>query len=523
MASYEHCVDGAWLSCVFGSQYCRFSVEKSKHSLQNGKRCGVKSDNNNNYINIEGFGSCNSAEIGPDGVKKNLWEKFGETLSNIFLNEAEADAQCAPTFSHYWHQYKLNVFTNNMQKLLFSKEGASSYLLCDYGGIVKFVTSGQHGETLADLEDYDLAAAKAILGEATVERMIEEMGEESFKNLWNKFNQANEGGKILPFGAGNNDIAGVGATGLSFYFDYNRGVFRTTQEGLQSKAGFNSMYDYAAESLAMDIDTAVIRFEYNGEDYDLRLWKGNYGTATESWTGQPFGTGSEVGLYRSGVESEEGFGGVIMDATNKLFSAMQNKQMVPASELNAMNYSTTAQLEDTSSDQKFKEVTSVGDAWNLVIDPNSNFKGNIEDLLMTTTIRSDDPKFLEAIKEQLDKNPNISKVDLAGNELSFEWGSESDSLKENLAYEMQKAAAEKRQEKGGFLLSEQIAWADEHGYDWFEQTLNDLDSELLDTAVSLVDLIESIEQIVQDGQEWVSEAAEEWKNQASKLLESLTG
>ena len=88
----------------------------------------------------------------------------------------------------------------------------------------------------------------------------------------------NTAGKIL-------EIAG-------FEYDEEQGIYYSQMNPLQRKFGFNLVYDMAAPVAGMIYDTKRIEFEYDGREWMIQIWKGQYGITS----------GAEIGLYNRDPE-----------------------------------------------------------------------------------------------------------------------------------------------------------------------------------------------------------------------------
>ena len=60
---------------------------------------------------------------------------------------------------------------------------------------------------------------------------------------------------------------------------------------VQANFGYNRLYDWGAQLIDFSIDTARMPFEYNGKEYMIQIWKGQY------ISGEMGTVGGEVGLY----------------------------------------------------------------------------------------------------------------------------------------------------------------------------------------------------------------------------------
>lgn len=101
--------------------------------------------------------------------------------------------------------------------------------------------------------------------------------------------------KIDPYTGCVIDAKGVGLVGYAY--DMKAGVFYATGEGFQREFGYAEIYDRVAVVGTMPLDTTRIKFNYNGKDWMVQLWKGFYGLVF---------AGCEIGIYNrpEGMDSE---------------------------------------------------------------------------------------------------------------------------------------------------------------------------------------------------------------------------
>lgn len=92
------------------------------------------------------------------------------------------------------------------------------------------------------------------------------------RSLFEKFSSLNE--RIEPLG---------------FAYEPKQDIFYSVINGWQRQFGYSRFYDEAATPLNMIIDSEPIYFEYQGREWLIEFWKGQYGMTT----------GAEVGLYVS--------------------------------------------------------------------------------------------------------------------------------------------------------------------------------------------------------------------------------
>ena len=83
---------------------------------------------------------------------------------------------------------------------------------------------------------------------------------------------------------------------MGFGYDAEQGIFYSLMDSWQRDANFISQYDkYAAIFGNMRYLTTTVDFYYDGLDWRIQLWKGQYG---------PFG-GGEVGVYTKDPETND--------------------------------------------------------------------------------------------------------------------------------------------------------------------------------------------------------------------------
>lgn len=78
-----------------------------------------------------------------------------------------------------------------------------------------------------------------------------------------------------------------GFNALGFAYDSDKEIFYSTKNAWQRNFGYTHFYDVAAPFGSMIIDTEPVRFFYNGKNWLITFWKGQYGMTT----------GAEIGVY----------------------------------------------------------------------------------------------------------------------------------------------------------------------------------------------------------------------------------
>ena len=79
----------------------------------------------------------------------------------------------------------------------------------------------------------------------------------------------------------------VNPMGYCYYCNY--GIFSSTLNAWQKKAGYTYLYDYMAPRFQMVFDALPVYFDYDGKTWLIEFWKGQYG----------INTGAEIGIYHS--------------------------------------------------------------------------------------------------------------------------------------------------------------------------------------------------------------------------------
>ena len=72
-----------------------------------------------------------------------------------------------------------------------------------------------------------------------------------------------------------------------FEYDEVQGIYYSSVNPWQKGFGFNFIYDMAAPIAGMNYSTERITFPYNGKDWMIQIWKGQYGMTA----------GAEIGIY----------------------------------------------------------------------------------------------------------------------------------------------------------------------------------------------------------------------------------
>ena len=93
-----------------------------------------------------------------------------------------------------------------------------------------------------------------------------------------------------------NFIGELDKTGLLGYlYDPKEGCFYTADDPWQRNFGFNAVYDVVSQWVMIQYDTVRFKFEYQGTDWMIQPWKGQYGWVLY---------GGEIGVYKKYSDRE---------------------------------------------------------------------------------------------------------------------------------------------------------------------------------------------------------------------------
>lgn len=105
---------------------------------------------------------------------------------------------------------------------------------------------------------------------------------------------------------------------LGFSYDASEGVFYASLNAWQRTFGYTEIYDYAAPFIICNFDTSRIYFDYDGKEWMVQLWKGQYGYIF---------IGSEIGLYYRDFDDNE----LVDNAGRKFYKCADDDMLVQMS------------------------------------------------------------------------------------------------------------------------------------------------------------------------------------------------
>lgn len=102
---------------------------------------------------------------------------------------------------------------------------------------------------------------------------------------------------------------------LGFSYDAKDGVFYASLNSWQRNFGYTYIYDYAAPFGIIWYDTSRIFFDYDGKEWMIQLWKGQYGWVL---------IGCEIGLYYRDFDDTN----YLVDDKNRKFYKCADDEML---------------------------------------------------------------------------------------------------------------------------------------------------------------------------------------------------
>lgn len=100
---------------------------------------------------------------------------------------------------------------------------------------------------------------------------------------------------------------------FGFCYDIEQDVFSTRTDAWQRSFGYGKLYDLAAPSMNMVLDTEPVYFNYRKKTWLIQFWKGQYGITA----------GAEVGIYHADSVIPPALRG------QTLFQAVKDEEMMP--------------------------------------------------------------------------------------------------------------------------------------------------------------------------------------------------
>ena len=136
----EYLVRGAMLFCDCGNSPNFLDLPRDHGVYTKGELPMVHEDDNKVGVNIKGFGICSSAE-GPTTAPQIMKIQVPDEAGNMVDADIEGIA-CSPIITQSWKEPHETVYIEDggAKKRALTTE---SFLVCQYGGRITPVTSGQ--------------------------------------------------------------------------------------------------------------------------------------------------------------------------------------------------------------------------------------------------------------------------------------------------------------------------------------------------------------------------------------------
>lgn len=144
----EHLVRGAMMHCQCGSHYRRLNLPFSHGHKENGRPLmNAKDSLAGEKLNIPTFGVCSSShnETGGSILLKKDYPRdiYGKKISDTVEGNIRG-TPCVPIIESQWLNPQEGTQIDGAPAIT-----PSSFLVCQYGGIIEVVDSGQHDEETA--------------------------------------------------------------------------------------------------------------------------------------------------------------------------------------------------------------------------------------------------------------------------------------------------------------------------------------------------------------------------------------
>lgn len=260
------------------------------------------------------------------------WKKLGESLTTMFnISEKESDAKLAQGQTYY---YRVRAFVKQGDEIAYSPytdvievhsvpgkpEKAKAAAASDHAIVIDWpAVSGadcyrvqyysKKGKWVDDVDLMEYHSYKAKDGKTRVyyaDKNLTESGTYQYRVAAGVSN----GGR-LTFGTYGDPITfkytyepepekiysdSFTQSGVAGYlYDPKEKVFYTSNDPWQRNFGFNRLYDFASQFVWIQYDTARFYFTYQGDDWMLQPWKGQYGIVLY---------GAELGVYKKYTERD---------------------------------------------------------------------------------------------------------------------------------------------------------------------------------------------------------------------------
>lgn len=139
MSEIEYLVRGAQLYCDKGSHPRRINLPKS-HGVYLNENALIRKNDCKGETNISFFGIC-SSETPPDGAEEILLAGYVPEGANEEASDVQG-LRCTPDIIGMWRNVKSDTEITGS----FPAVTTASYLICNCGGIIQPLSSGQEYE-----------------------------------------------------------------------------------------------------------------------------------------------------------------------------------------------------------------------------------------------------------------------------------------------------------------------------------------------------------------------------------------
>jgi uncharacterized protein YukE len=199
-------------------------------------------------------------------------------------------------------------------------------------------------------------------------------------------------------------ISDLITAGLGFQYVEGQDFYTTNQTSIQSHLGFMDAFDDAGFLGGMDLDDSTSTFWYDGREYRLELWKGNYGA------GSSFG--GEQGLYIR--DPSKDFTESPGQSIDGFFPAAD-----PADRIHMVQTIYNVHTGDPYFTSDGHDTIGEDQYWNAAIRTTPGIEK--DDLGQRGTLYIDDPGLLIAMSDELRRQGLDVDIDPTKGTISYDW------------------------------------------------------------------------------------------------------
>lgn len=211
-------------------------------------------------------------------------------------------------------------------------------------------------------------------------------------------------------------IAGPLAQCLGFVYNEETDSYYTKEGCLQQQWGFCDAIDDWGPGLGMDLDTDVVTFKYDGQEFRVQLWKGVYGGG--------FSVGSEFAIY-SRSEAEAMANPYEWGSENSRYILYDSVEQKYQPTVKQKTEYTDAEGKSHAFSCDTRDYGDGDDFWNLNIRTDAGVEKNSIGTTFTIDCSKQGEGFAQAFTEAFKRDSNLAKEPiLDGTVITLEYKSQ---------------------------------------------------------------------------------------------------